>query len=102
MTFVEDIVNGFDGRNQWPQGVADDIGAELIDDNFIDSARWSNINRAIFKRRNKDDGTFDFEFAAVEYHEPATELQDWDDFPPPDVYKVEPVQVVTTRYNRVN
>lgn len=105
MTFVEDIVNGFGGRNQWPQGVADDIGAELIENKFIDSLRWSNVNRAIFKRITSDNDLGIItaeEFAAVVYQEPATEMQDWDDFDAPEVYKVEPVEIVVTYYNRVD
>lgn len=92
MSFLHDVERGFGGRNQWPQGVADDTGAELIEEEYLDTLRWSTLNRAIFKR--------DDEFVAVEYQEPATEMQDWDDFDLGDIYEVEPVEIKTVRYNK--
>jgi hypothetical protein len=64
--------------------------AEEVDGEIIGTTRWSVINRVVFNRND--------EYVAVEYSTGATEYQDTE--PEAVAYRVHPVKVVKTVYQR--
>lgn len=104
MSLKTDIENWFGGENKWPGDLADEVDCVEIGDEIVDTGRWSTIHEAVFLRKTVstvDPLTFTEEYVMVTYHEPATELQEWDGFGAPDVAEVKPVEITVTSWERV-
>lgn len=69
-------------------------GANIVHIETLEVLRWGNRKMWVF---NTDD-----QYVAVVDVEPATEYQDWGDYGRPEIYRVEPYQVTTTRYKRAD
>lgn len=70
---------------------------ELIEDNIVDTSRWSEIHEVVFKHQGK--------FYRTDYSCGATEMQDESPFEYDDdeieCTEVEPVEVVRIEYQKV-
>lgn len=76
-----------------PDDVSDYIsGLGLVHDEYVESGRWTERWTSVFQRED--------EYVALDYEVPATEMQEDGDFYSM-VYPVEPVQVTTTRYEKL-
>lgn len=84
---------GYNGMSPW---IIQDEGpedAELVSDEYLDSGRWSEYHRAVFKRGD--------ELVALDYEVPATEEQEGGDFDY-SFYPVEAYEVTVTKYRKVS
>lgn len=97
MSLLEDIKAYFGDKGKWPGSITGEIkGTVLVEDEIVDTSRWSIIHTAVYKR--------DEEYVGVDYHEPATESQNWEDWGAPDVYPVHPevITVTVTKFTRLH
>lgn len=75
-----------------PYEVEDELeGVDTVSDEFQNSGRWVEHWTAVFQRGN--------ELVALDYDQPATEMQEGSEGES-EVYEVEAVKVITTRYVR--
>jgi hypothetical protein len=102
MTLLSDMKAYYEklGRYDDPYGEVDCVP---ISDEITDTTRWSIVHEAIYLRKtghiqSPKPLTFTDEYVRVTYQEPATEMQDWDDFDTPEVVEVEPVEVIKIEY----
>lgn len=101
MSLLTDLRDHFDSVGYYEEPHSNDLECVLVEDEVIDIGRWSIARRAVFHRKTivgREPIEFSDEYVAVEYDEPATELQDWDDFGVPEVYNVWPVEVSVTKF----
>lgn len=94
MSLLEDlqaVEPGYNGMSTW-HVLDEGVDAEVVDEEYLDSGRWSEHHRAVFKRGN--------EYVAMEYEVPATEMQEGGDFDY-EFYVVEPYEVTVTKYRKV-
>lgn len=89
MSLLEDIKKHYETENYPPY---DDVDCELIEENAIDQRRWGVTTEFILQRGS--------EYVAVVDVVPATEMQDWGDYGPPEIYEVEPFEVTVTKYRK--
>ncbi len=105
MTLKTDIEQWFGGTTKWPGDIEGDIdNVTLVYDEIVDTGRWSIIHEAVFIRKEvhtvNPTITYLTEHVGVTYCEPATEMQDWGDEGPPDIYEVEPYEETIVKYKR--
>jgi hypothetical protein len=82
----------YNGITNWT--VLDGIeGVEEVANEYTGEGRWETYHQAVFKRGD--------ELVALDYSEPATEMQEGQDQSLAEFYEVRPVQVTVTRYERV-
>lgn len=108
MSLIEDIKRHYEHESYPPDGL--DIDYELVGGKWVernhgveteqvsyevidDSPRWGDVIQAVYKRGD--------ELVAVEDVEPATEMQNWGDYGPPQIYPVRAVEVTVTKYEKV-
>lgn len=67
---------------------------KIVDDLWVADSRWATVRMAVFNRGDEN--------VAYVYNEPATEMQDWDDWSASDteVYSVIGEEVTKVRYVR--
>lgn len=97
MSLLSDIQNLIENENESLNAyeVEDiyDVDAEKVSDRFLDSGRWVEYHRAVFKRGD--------EYVALDYSLPATEYQEGSEGPS-EAYAVEPYEVTVTKYRKVD
>lgn len=101
MSLKQDIIDWFGGTTKWPGDLDEEVGAVLINDEIVDTSRWSVVHEAVYLRKTVSTNsplTFSDEYVRVTYREPATEYQDWGDEGAPDVVEVKPVEVTITKF----
>jgi hypothetical protein len=106
MTLLQEITDWFAGTTKWPGGLEDDIdNITLVEDKIVDTGRWSVIHDAVYVRKLvhtvEPEITYLDEYVGVRYREPATEMQDWGDEGPPDIYALEPYEETVIKFRRV-
>ena len=65
---------------------------EEVHFDYLSSERWGMTFIKVYRQGNV--------YVAVEDVEPATEMQDWGDYGDPEIYEVEPYEVITTKYRK--
>lgn len=86
------IKPGYNGINDYT--VEDEIdNVEKVSDEYTGSGRWETYHTAVFKRGD--------EYVALDYSEPATEMQEGQDQSIAEFYSVEPYEVTVTKYRKV-
>jgi hypothetical protein len=65
----------------------------VLENELVDTGRWSTIHSFVWQE-NGD------KMYGILYENPATELQEVEDAELSEVYEVEPVQVVVTKYKK--
>ena len=90
-TLIEDLKDWYGEESYPPDGP--EVNASQVSHEYLDSQRWGTTFEVVYKR--------DDEYAAVRDVEPATEEQEWGAYGEPEIYEVEPYEVVTTRYREV-
>ena len=101
MGLKTDIENWFDGTTRWPGDLPEEVDCVLLEDEIVDTGRWSVIHEAVYLRKSivgRNPLTFSDEYVRVTYREPATEYQDWGDEGEPDIEEVEPVEITITKF----
>lgn len=103
---LEDLQNWYKDEHYPPDGP--DLDYELVDSQWQnkgtqteqvsrkvidDSPRWGDVIEIVYRRES--------EYVAVHDIAPATESQDWGDYGPPEIFRVEPVEVTVTEYRKV-
>ncbi len=94
MTLKEILEEWYEHNSYPPRGSVLDGNVVLVDERDIDTLRWGTRFVNVYQRAD--------EFVAVEDVQPATEVQDWGDYGPPEIYEVEPVTETSTvtHYNK--
>jgi len=69
---------------------------DKVSDEYTGEGRWETYHTAVFYREG--DAT---PYVALDYAEPATEMQDGQDYGDPTIYEVRPVEVTVTKYQKV-
>lgn len=93
MTNLIEDLKAYFATGQWAGGIEDEYdNIDILEDEIVGTSRWEVIHRAVYKRGD--------EYAAVQYREPATEMQERD-YSNVDIYQVTPVPYTVVRYDKV-
>lgn len=106
-TLIEDINEWYESESYPPddsdldhywddeakKSVSRGTTTEQVQRNVISGRRWGNDIEIVYKRGD--------EYVAVYDVEPATEMQDWGDYGPPEIVTVKPYEFTVTRYKKV-
>ena len=96
------IKPGYNGINSFT--VEDEIDdVEKVEDEFTGDSRWSTFHTAVFRRKKPVTHPQEwdrYEYVALDYERPATEMQEGGDFHH-EFYVVEPYEVTVTKYRKV-
>ena len=79
MSLVQEIKDWFGNTTKWPGDLDEEVDCVLVEDEIVDTGRWSVIHDAIYLRKTisgREPLTFTDESVRVPYAEPATENQD--------------------------
>lgn len=93
MTLIEKLQEWYDDGGTYPPTNSRDF--KFVAEESIEEHRWGTRKMYVFFEHPD-------QYVAVEDVEPATEYQDWGDYGPPEIYEVEPYEVVVTRYRSKN
>jgi hypothetical protein len=89
---LQAVEPGYSGINAW--SVLDEVDdVELVHEEYTGGGRWETYHRAVFQRGD--------ELVALDYSQPATEVQEGQDQSMAEFYEVRPVQVTVTKYEKV-
>lgn len=93
MELIDRLRDWYKDESYPPGGSELGDGVERVSYEIKDSLRWGNQILVVYRLGEQ--------FVGVSDVEPATEMQDWGDYGDPEIYEVKPVQVITTKYERV-
>jgi len=95
-TLVEMLKEWYKENSYPPDGPELDDDIEQVSYKVLDSGqRWGNNIQVVYKDNLTN------AYVAVYDVEPATEMQDWGDYGDPEIALVEPYEVTTVKYRKV-